>query len=169
MYTLTKDDIKALRKADTLCPDYYQGKSALRILRDHKSTKDGGRVEYPEVALDVSSNFTVYKTADAPDGYGGNEYDAKPSRCFAHVSAHYEVGQYIVDTLREGDQIGLEWSANVSNGYMWNIRCAHPQYEGQRIYHDTCVLRIRRGNKDYTVKLADSHCPDNSARMMRFS
>lgn len=168
MNALTKDDIKNIKKCDTIIVEYFNDKSSIRLIRDESTTKDGGKVSYPDVEIPVTCSFTNYQTPAESDGYASPNSD-KPRSCHAHVSTHYGIGQFLVDYLRADDGVFVEWESNTANGYMWNVTSNHPDYKGQRIYVDACKLTIKRGNKQYELIVANSHAPANSARMVKFN
>jgi hypothetical protein len=171
MYTLTKEDIKELSKRDTLIPQVSrEGVSSIRLLRDDKQTKDGGRTEYQEYVIPVDSHYDLYKHSDNPEGFGSSIYNPVIYRAFAHVSLAYGIGAGLSHILKEGDSITLVWVGGSYSGYLWNLTCNHPNYIGQRLYHDSVSLRVTpKHGKEYSIPLSDSITPANSARMIEYA
>lgn len=169
MYTLTRDDIKAIRKADTIIPQYSREKvSCIRLLMDDKHMKDGGTVTYPEYVLDVDSRFDLNIPATGPDKYATRIYNPVVYRAYAHASGKYGPGKLFAAFVREGDSIVIEWQGGYGSGYMYDLRCNHPEYAGMTLYKDACIIHVYRGEAEYDIEIDDSMTPNNSAKMIEY-
>ena len=177
MTTATKELISELKKGDNIIFQHYNGRGVLRITREDKTTKDGGKLTYPDYEIEIDERFDIYESPDKPDGYGGYKYDYNKDTisCFEMKSLHYGTGKAIQAFLRIGDEIGLHWIANSRSGYLYNLTCNHPNYSGQALYNDQCHLTIKSKSSKVSLYnmdtpelfIGDSICPDNSARMIR--
>jgi len=173
MTTVTKELISALRKADSIVLQYYEGECKIRLTRESKTTKDGGTLSYPDYEQPVDCAFDIYKSPEKPDGYGGQHYDATITGAFEMVSTHYGSGATVKYYLKEGDDIRVRWIANGASGYMYDLRCNHPDYYGQKLYDDTCRLVVCPKATGWAyngleIELGSSLCPNNSARMIKY-
>lgn len=177
-FTLTKEHLKALRTADSICFDHYKGpKGGTGKIRAIKRTpKD---IWEKEKTIEVPAVSTVR-------GYGTchERIQVSPDTisCFdmAHSAQYDEELQTILSLLRVGDEIEMVWVAGGGNGYVKRARVTEKEYDtdgketpyqpglGEMLYHDKLYIRIRRNDKPkYFFHYADSICPNNTARMIR--
>ena len=175
MYTLTKEDMQALKKSNNIILQFYDNKSIMRLQRDTKTTKDGGMITYQEVELPVESTFDVYSRPTDDKDYqrslSPNDYNI--DKCFFMLSSEYGTGKALKTYLRPGDSIRIKWTAAGGNGYTFQLKCSHPKYYDLDLYHDRVYLSIvPRGASQYDsgfdLLLGDSICPNNSARMIKY-
>ena len=175
MYTITKEEIAALKKSNNIILQFYNGKSVIRIQRDAKKTKDGGTVSYEEIVLPVESTFDVYsRPTDAKDyqrSMSPGQYNI--DKCFYMLSSDYGTGKALKTYLKAGDSIRIKWTAAGGNGYTFQLKCNNPGYLNEDLYHDRVYLSIiPRGTSQYEngfdLLLGDTICPNNSARMIKY-
>ncbi len=173
IYSLTKNDVKALRTADRVCFDHFTvqkpnsgRQSGIRCI------KVGSAPWREEVTFYVNAKSSVYLHGD------GIDYDVrngKTATCFdmIHSPQCSEEWKTIVSLLREGDEIELRWMGCDQNGYLNRATVTDSDNDGSaglgmKLCHDKLYLHVRRGGKrKYSFYLSDSVCPDNSARMIR--
>lgn len=164
MYTLTKEDIKTIQSADTICFDRYDGKDTMRAIYDEKKNAKGWVKPSAQYEFEVDARFTSY--IDAP-------YEWKPSRCYAHLPVYrnlsfHDTTATFIDFLKAGDSITLAWTTSVGNGYLEHARSTiEGNCHDAPLYHDTLHATITRGNKKYTFLLESSVCVNNSAKMIK--
>jgi hypothetical protein len=117
------------------------------------------------------TNFTNYHKSGIPHSPG--DFTAFASSC--RIGSQYGLEwQTIVSLLRADDEVVLDWIAGNNSGY---LEAAQGQYGDEPyrqsfsgLHHDMLALVVRRGERDkYRFRLADSICPDNSARMIRLA
>lgn len=156
--SLTKNDVKAIRQADMVSFHRVGGENTLQL---SKRVRDAGPFDDRERTHDIAVQATLR-------GYRGDDErpDMSGARCFAMIqTAQYcDRWQTVAKLVRTGDVLELEWTANDSNGY---LRAALSN--GAALSHDKMYLHIcRDGRRALSFYLADSICPDNSARMIRY-
>ena len=164
MSTLTKQDILALRKADsTICFDFLQGSSndwgvGKGQIRAHaKVIPPKGYHDTPipvmEYTIDVPAKVTRYKTENVNWSY------VKASECmfvYRYEGTTSPLGTF-VDFLKEGDSITLEFLAN-SNGYC----------DKAGFCIDQLIAKVSLGSKIFNFLLAFSVVPrDSYGRMIQ--
>jgi hypothetical protein len=171
---LTRDHIKGLRTADRVCFDHVPGgggagefRTGLRAI---KTVKGPWR---EEITLQVPAMSSVHVHSDLLDYDTRNGANA---RCFEMLYGTYnEEWQTIAGLLKPGDVLELRWVGNDSNGYLKRATVTEAEKDGicgpghgQGLRHDKLYVHIRRGGKrKYSFYLADSICPDNTARMIK--
>jgi hypothetical protein len=155
---LTKDQVKFLNKRLESVVFRYIGEHATLEAQDSAS----------KALLTIPCKFDFHVYGDAPL-HGGR----KPSKCFAmiHTPDFTEEWRTVAKLLRAGDVLELEFLADAwSNQY---LKVATGQTEDSHRYEalhvDNMRLRVYRHDKRaLTFQLAESICPDNSARMIQF-
>ena len=168
---ITVADIKALRTADTVSARRSGGQSQLEATRRtdkeediFTSDRDSTRI------IPTRDRVMAYKRCETTSTEG---FD--PS-CFAYSfgGGHNETWTTIAGLLRAGDELELEWIAGNNSGYLNAAEGVCDDGGGgitipfKGLHHDQLRLRIiRQGKRGYLFNLADSICPDNSARMIR--
>jgi len=161
---ITKQDIKALRQADRLAVSSKHGEGKIRCIkevRNHGPYEDRER-EY-EIQTDV--HVVAYDPFSGECSWGKDVTDSAVCFAYSH-SNHPEYSPWpaITALLREGDELRLKWVADGSNTYFHRASAKADSY----VHYDSVSLVIRRnGQVKYTVPICDSHCEDNSARMIR--
>jgi hypothetical protein len=166
---LSADDIKALRQADTICFDQLKDQvgQIRAIKRGRRGDRDLFRTQDAERVIPCKSRVW----ASLREGVTQNDLTA-----FEYCgSAKYDSAiQTILGLLKPGDEVELEWRTG-GNGYLERSRVTEKEpgaeYSpgmGERLYHDRLTLSVRRrGERKYTFNVADSVCPNNTARMIR--
>ena len=160
--TLTKDDLKAMRKAETVHFHTHQGRSWLVVeLQNYGLTRvytAAEQILFPDVrkyGADRSREIPV--STQRLEDYSGREGDY-------HAFASYcprEVWATIVAALRPGDVLGFHWVASNNSDNMTRVGYHHDQL--RLIASDT--HGDRKNNRTWIV--ADQVGPDNSARMVQ--
>lgn len=158
---LSSLDIKAMKQADRWCFGYHAGESFIRCIKEvpNPGPFDERDREY-RIPCEVS--FCGLSRNDADGGM--------PVRCFSmtyNYSHSIESNGMLAVLLlvRLGDTLRLHWTCDNSNGYLRDASC-----RGERLYRDELSVVIRRKGKSLcAVHVDTSLCPNNSARMMRFS
>lgn len=173
-YALTKCDLKALRQADRICFDHGAPNPGEGVVRAVKCGKAPFRQEATHSIPVRSSVFLHGADANAAYVHRGDASDF--CRCFVMVFSpcYDQEWQTVVSLLRAGDELSLRWIGADNNGYVGRARVTerdescHDAGLGERLYHDRLYLKVRRAGKEkYSFYLADSACPNNSARMIR--
>jgi hypothetical protein len=152
MNALTKLDIAAFRKADTLCVHLHKNKpnGLVRLIKNADRN----------VAFD-SNKEHVLECPVTLHGWHNRDAILDGANCFAHISFYHAQNtpaSCIVNTLRVGDEISFEFYPDAhSNGNTTKAQ----------LHADALYLIVRRddGNKRYRWTMDVSICPDNSARM----
>lgn len=150
---LTAADVAALRKADTISFHLYHDRIG-GLVSKIAATKERRRTEADPFAEDVTVNVYV--------GHSVRDYgDRKATRYTAFDMIHHPQGcdwwRTIVSLLKTGDILTLVW-----------IRDNNTQVVKEAgLHYDSLQLRVDRGSKSMTFKVATSVCPDNTARMVR--
>jgi hypothetical protein len=154
--TLDRDDLKALRTADTVCFRHTPEGSTIECTKkEHDEFGDKER------RRDIAVLGTVFNGYDED---GGRARGATMNYGFAMFgSAKYtEQWHTVVQLLRVGDTLRLEFRTDdATNGY---VKDAH-------LHADELYLRVERGDgptrKRFYFLLDVSICPSNSARMCK--
>ena len=166
-HKLDKAEVKALKSADTVCIDLNmrQTYSCLRAIREKRNTSDG-------------FEQTVYIDCDAivelRRGYSDVSHDYPNVKAYEYLGSaqYYDEWRTIADMLREGDVIRIHWDStepgDKNGGYSGNAVCTLPEYRNLPLYHDTVKIEIKRGSKRMVFNMRDSHCPANSAQMIKW-
>lgn len=151
---ITKVELAALRKADTVCFDRYwrDGDEFSKI----RAIKDAKRTEADPYAEEITVSIFVESTV--------RDYDASSSdrhTCFhmIHSPQYSEEWMTIVGLLKAGDDLVLRWTAGNSNGYL----------DEAGLHRDELALVVMRGKRRMVFRIATSVCKDNTARMVRRS
>jgi hypothetical protein len=158
-HALTREDLAALRKCDTVSFHTFQGKAYVNAC---KRVKDPGPFDprEREWRVECGAAVTCYADEDRP-----STERLKAARCFAmhHACSCNQEWRTLVDhLLRVGDVPTLDWVAGNDNGYLRGTRDG-----GQRLHHDQLFLLVKRKGRTLRVWLADSICADNTARMVK--
>lgn len=179
-FAISKDHLKALRRADRICFDHASdvsrtGTGTQGQIRCIKHVKNDPFETERTVYVPAISTFTGIAY--------GTEARARLT-CFEMLfsAAYDEVWQTIVGLLREGDEIELLWRAGEGNNYLAravvtekakDANGVEESYQpglGEKLYHDRLMLKVRRGphgEVKYAFNIDDSVCPNNTARMIR--
>ncbi len=159
---LTKDDVKAIKQADSMVVWFRadEGTVRLRLTKKLKgSSAFDGENEVSRLIEDKQETWEPFQAV------------------FSLSFAHYGAWQLLAHTVREGDELTFTCQEN-SNGYLekamipgdrWgDERRFHGTYD--RLYHDELLVTVRRGNKELVRELVlqDSTCPQNSARAIQY-
>lgn len=146
---LTKLDIAAFRKADTLCVhlDAHNPEGLVRLIKRGDRNKDPFAQDVEHI---VSCEVTVPVRRNLDTG----------AKCFGYVDFYHSQlteTSCVIRTLRAGDEITFRfWPDCNSNDY---VRRAG-------LHADAMFLDVKRQGKRVACwKLESSICPDNSARM----
>ena len=163
--TLSAIDLKALRQADSICFD-HGAESGIRAI------KRGKAPFRQDITYTIRCRSSVRIHDDSLD-YGQRNGDG--AQCFAMIhSAQYdEQWRTIVDLLHVGDTLTLAWVGGDNNGYVTRSRVTEKESDGyspglgEKLYHDKLFLIAMRGKRKLSFYVADSICPNNTARMIR--
>jgi hypothetical protein len=177
-FALTAQHVKVLRTADSVCFDHVKGPNGgtgqVRCIK--RTPKDPWEKE-KEIAVPAISTVGGEKVRR----YGEDPNEDYLS-CFEmlHGAAYCEEWKTITSLLRVGDELELRWLAGDGNGYLSRARVVDRSKDAQgndesyqpglneRLYHDRLYVHIVRGGKrKYSFLLANSICPNNTARMVR--
>ena len=170
---LTKQDIKCLRNADTICLDYAnrngEDLTGIRAILRGENSQTGYEQTH---TIKAESNFQIYEKKN------GNSYSTltnkKPYSCYENISGpKYDPKfQTILDLLRENDTIVLTWF-ETSEGYLGAANCTlisdgYTVAMNDKLYLNYVQLTIIRENgKKLTFQLDSSITPNNSAKMIK--
>lgn len=149
---LTATDIKALKKADTICFDHFEGKSGIRAIK--KTRLD----DVWDADLTHTIEATAYKgDADYNHNADGHQ-DWNGYLHFGHANSYNHL-QTLWSLLRVGDTIGLIWNANSHDSQV---------VSESELIADTLYLRIERNTGAVLHLLVQTTVTkDNSARTIR--
>ena len=153
---LTKQQIKALKSADTIVFAFKRGNGhEIRAIRKAENTNDGFD---QTVYIETMGRFSLY--SDTQWGY--NQTDSEPENCYSHFGSpqYNDYLKTVFSLLREGDEIVLKWSYANNSEFMI----------GRQVTRDNLVVIIRRDDTDkYHFQMDDSVTnPGSSARLVRF-
>ena len=167
-HAIDKQELRAIKHADTICLDLNmaEGKSQLRAIREGRNSSDG----YDQtVYIDCNADIDLRR------GYNDVSSEYKHVKAYEYIGSCQFCDEWrtVADSLREGDIVTIDWSSdepgNPNGGYSGNAACTLPDYRGQPLYHDTVKLVIKRTNgKRLVYRICDSHCPANSAQMIKW-
>lgn len=140
---LSKEDLKALKNADSVCFDLSNGNHSIHAVKERENSEDGFR---QTVKMDVAGSVTSYQS------------DFTPTHGFVYLGSIKFDAQWqtVVSFLKENDELWLRWTADAGNGYV----------KDANLHYDTLHLTVKR-SKQFEFHIYDSVCPDNSARMLR--
>jgi hypothetical protein len=151
--TIDRDDLNAIRKADSVVFRHYQGVATIEcIKRDRDEFGDKERRRDIVVAGSISHSSWNYE-----------DRESFSSACTSITSAGFHEGWRTINAaLRIGDSLKLEFRADEgTNGYV----------KDANLHADELWLRVERGEgakRNRLFFLLDSTiCPSNSARMVQ--
>jgi hypothetical protein len=164
---LTKDDIAALRAADSaICFSFVRGSAEAFGGAGCGSIMASARVTPPkgftgsspadaQYTISCRARITLYE--DAPKDAQAWSYVSAFVYCpvYRHEGSNSPLTTWI-DFLRVGDVVSLNFAAN-TNGYGRNAG----------LYMDQLTAHVKRGKKTYAFLLEVSVCPNNTARMIQ--
>jgi len=154
MTTLTKIDISALRKADSLCVHLSRDYTIARAIKRNPKTETNPFASDVEHIVNANIRLATMR--------GEAELAAGQVKCFS-MSNLYPSQRHpatlILRTLREGDEITFRFAADAhSNCYI----------AAAGLHADTLYLDVLRKGKTIAYwELETSVCPDNSVRMCK--
>lgn len=151
MTALTKFDIAAIRKADAIVVHLSDTLNKVRLIKRRDYNKPFSEDQEHVIPAEVTLH-----------GYHGREALKNGAKFVAHQSIYnrqMDKAASVLRQLRVGDEAVFEFYPDAhSNGYL----------AAAGLHADICNLKIRRKGKIVaTFELAESVCPDNSARMCR--
>ena len=170
-YTLTKADVTAMRKADTVVFRHKDGATAIECAKRLRQGND------PFADTERRHVFVIPGRAQ----YGGfdryhGEDNAKAFTAFdmIHSAQFSDEWQTAAAVFKAGDELTAQWFASAGNGYCKYAVCGDDK-EGSGpwhgLHHDwLCLVAQRKAGKSWrklTFRVCDSVCPDNSARMIK--
>lgn len=160
---LTKDDVKAIKSADSVVVWFRAAESNVTLSLVKKVKAVAGFEGDNEVRREIT---------DPQDTYC--PYQAS----FCMLWTNYGAWQLLAHTVREGDCLTFSCREN-SNGYLekasipagrWSDeeRYHHGSYD--RLYRDELLVTLSRGRKVLVreLVLADTVCPANTARAIQY-
>lgn len=170
--TISANDVKALRTADTVSFHHYQDGGEIRASKWNRSRGPFDDCEKKYSIAVLSSFAGKFTTTADDDDETGERVTADNSACFAmeHCASYSEEWQTVAHFLRAGDVLTLHWCADgIANGYFKGatVRQSAEVGAGMLLYADTLRLKVKRGEKRFSFFLDVSICPNNSARMIR--
>lgn len=168
MSELTKDQIDALRNADSVVFRVYRGRSTIEatIRTDNDPTTDRPRILsakqqriFPmndayerKCEIEVPGFVSDYSLASL------KEYKDAAAFYMVHTSKFSMTWQSIVSILKGGDILSLHFVGNkYTNDYV----------RDKGLNGDAVEMGISRKGKAFTFVVGTSICPDNSARMVK--
>jgi hypothetical protein len=154
MTALTKMDVNALRKADSLCVHLSKDYTAARAIKRNTPT------EAEPFAHDLE--HLIPCTIELGTGRGREELESGRAKCFAMLwlfPTQLHTAALVLRTLREGDEITFRFVADYhTNGYI----------AAAGLHADALCMDVRRQGKTIARwELETSTCPDNSSRMCK--
>lgn len=152
MYTLTKLDIAAIRKADDLVVVLAEGKPAVTLTKKKRLNDPDPYAQDTRYSLDAPVTL---------DGWHRREETAT-ARCFSYVTIFHNQHTHtssVLNTLRVGDQISFRFWPDAHS----NTNMARARLHGDVLYLDV----YRNGHRHAEFEIDHTNCPDNSARMCR--
>jgi len=154
MEPLTKDDIKAIRAADSLG---FSVNGSAKIICRKKVKIDGFNTELTR-EIEVSGHISGKNTGEHSKAYS--------SALFAQDNNHVRTA---IESLRVKDEVSIEFYGDGgTNQYLENATTGHDCGSYHGIHLDLLIMRIRRqDSKRLQFLLAYSACPMNSARMIQ--
>lgn len=162
---LTADDVKALRKAETVIFRLRQGRYTIeagigKALSDNRPYTDVQRRLFPDRAYGSSDRDRTLTVSGYICSYAGRP-TSEDSNCFAMIfNANYaETWKTIAGLLRAGDELSLTFKGD-----------AHTNEALRKVgmHGDVLVLNVHRTDgSTMTFEVAHSTGPDNTARMVQ--
>lgn len=161
MTTIIRDDIKAMRQADSMHFHTHEGRSWLVVeLANYSLNRIYTATEqrlFPDVRKYGSDRSREIPVATQRlEDYSGREGDYT---AFAWLPFAGAVWLTIVATLRPGDALGFHWIASDNSQNLTDVGYHHDQLR-------LCASDLD-GKNNRTWIVADQVGPDNSARMVR--
>ena len=162
---LSSLDVKAMKQADRVCFDHGRSTEKRGKIRCIREVRNPGPFDDRDKTYAISVESSVFAYDPKDDGRGRHVCDSV--NCFEllhSVSPDSSVWTAVCALVRPGDVLRLHWVADSCNGYMKDVNRAASQI----LHYDTLSLQVKRGDAViYTLPIAASHCPNNSARMIR--
>lgn len=155
-YKLTKTDIAALRKGDSIAVHLTKNSPEgwVRVIKRAPLKSD--KNPFPQ---DVEHVIPAHVTINGSWGRTPESILTGAAKCFALVNLYHSQRtpeSNIVKTLRDGDEITFRfWPDAHSNGYVAQAD----------LHADVLYLDVRRNGKTLHWELDHGVCPNNSARM----
>jgi hypothetical protein len=163
-YKLTKQDIAALRKMDSLSVYRDVAKDESRVTCTKEPTREEKERDpfVQEVRYAIGAPVRIKASEFSTWSDDTRNEATKGARAFAHISIYREQITHagsILRLLRAGDEIGFEFRADShSNGYVARAR----------LHADVlALLMYREGKLVAEYELDHGISPDNSARMVK--
>lgn len=163
--TLTTDDVKALRKAESVVFRLHKGRYTIeagigKMLCDNRPYTDVERRLFPDLATGSSDRERVLTVHGYIDSYQGRRF-TEDSKGFAMINSAHLVPtwQTVARLLRAGDEITLHFLGD-----------AHTTLALEEVgmHGDVVRLNVHRADgSTMTFEVAHSTGPDNTARMVR--
>ncbi len=160
---LTRDDLSALREADSVTFHTHGGRSFIRAYMGPRHRKPPvvtvreqrvfNRTDVP-LAYDRGRDV---ECATVARSYAGRR-DGLSAECFHNVYRADQVWLTVASLLKVGDRVTLRWTASNNNQYA----------DDARLHVDELHLSVDRGGKRLTFAIGHNVCADNSARMVQF-
>lgn len=148
MAELTKDQIKALKTADTVCFRRItnEDKSIKETIELHKKVKDSPWNEEKTIIIELTaSNTLTFKQFDAFSMIGSCQFD----NCYMSVT----------NILKPGDELTLSWEKDYLTSNL---------LKDAGLHGDVLLLKItRKNNKSLIFNINQSITLNNSARMIQ--
>lgn len=164
-FTVSKDDLKALKTCDSVCFDHSPaGNHTIRAI------KRGKAPFYQDATYPIKVRSSVFIHSDGP------KPNLDHAKCFEMFSSskYNDEWQTIVGLVKVGDEIKLRWIGADNNGYVNRSTVTEMSEEkgnaglGMKLYHDKLYLSVwRAGKQKYAFQVSDSVSPNNSARMIQ--
>lgn len=166
--TLTADDVKALRAADSVTFFYKPNADRAGEIVCRKTVRNADPFGERERRWTVTtgSEFRGKHAGGAPIG------PDTATCCESVTSAQYdEVWQTVAAMLKAGDELSLRWGADgFRNGYLESAVIRPGEHcAGESLHVDSLEIVIRRNGKTLVFLLDVSVCPNNTARMVRYA
>jgi hypothetical protein len=152
---LSKTDIAAIRKADSLCIhlNARHPNGLVRLIK--RKPYNAQPFETDQEYVLANEHVTMETTS------GRDALERGIAECFSLVSIYHSQGcpsSSILKTLRAGDELTFSFYPD----------CHSQMYVARAGLHADCLyLHVRRNGKRHTFELESSICPENSARMCR--
>lgn len=151
---LTKDDVHAIRTADTICV-HLNARNPQGLVRLIK------RKPYNAKPFEVDQEHTLTANAVIETTLGKTALESGAAECFAMENIYHSQAtpvSSILKTLRVGDEITFSFYPDChSNGYV----------AAAGLHADVLYLYVLRNGKRITWEFSQGICPANSARMCR--
>ncbi len=167
---LTANDLKALRKADSV-HFYYRGSQVTNGAAESKACASK-RIANPEPFERSSIDWEF----DLPAEHRGKGIKRDTLRASGGVSCaqFHEEWRTVADLLKVGDELTAVWYANCENNGYVDRAVIGPASgsesnvgEGMGLHADCLFLLVKRGKKTMKFLIECRICPDNTARMLK--